>query len=211
MAFCNSCGANLEPGAKFCPKCGTGVPAAAAVVNPPSTAASTQSNSAIKLILIVVAVLVCLGIIGAVTTAIVGWRVARHTRVAESGGKVRVETPFGTVESNENSDEVIRSLGIDVYPGARALKGNAASVTTAGMHTVSAEFETDDPPEKVAEFYKPRLPHANISITDEKNYTFVSTENKNFITVNIEPQEGKTLIHIANVTGKAVAGAASTD
>jgi hypothetical protein len=30
-------------------------------------------------------------------------------------------------------------------------------------------------------------------------------------TINIEPQEGKTLIHIANVSGKAVAGGQTTD
>ena len=79
------------------------------------------------------------------------------------------------------------------------------------MHTVAAEFETDDPPERVADFYKKRLPHANIAVSDEKQYTIISHDKKNMFTINIEPQEGKTLIHIANVSGNAVAGGESTD
>ena len=66
MAFCNSCGATLDSGAKFCNKCGTTQPgAAAASVTPAGTApASTQkSGSALKIILIVVAVIVVLGIL----------------------------------------------------------------------------------------------------------------------------------------------------
>lgn len=207
MAFCNACGATIEPGAKFCPKCGGAVPAAAASTTP----ATAAQGNALKVILIVVAVVVGLCILGIGTATFIGWRIARHTRVENNGGKVRVETPFGTVESNDNSDEAARNIGIDVYPGARARKGSAASVTMGSMHTIAADFETDDPPERVAEFYKQRLPHANIAVSDEKQYTIISNDKKNMFTINIEPQEGKTLIHIANVSGKAVAGAESTD
>ena len=208
MAFCNACGATVEPGAKFCPKCGAAVPTAAVASTAPSTPA--QSN-ALKVILIVVAVVAGLCILGVGTATFIGWRIARHTRVEQDGGKVRVETPFGTVESTDNSDDAARNLGIDVYPGARARKGSAASVTMGSMHTVAADFETDDPPERVADFYKQRLPHANIAVSDEKQYTIISNDKNNMFTINIEPQEGKTLIHIANVSGKAVAGGQTTD
>ena len=60
MAFCNACGATVEPGAKFCPKCGAAVPAAAVASTAPATPA--QSN-ALKIILIVVAVIIGLGIL----------------------------------------------------------------------------------------------------------------------------------------------------
>jgi hypothetical protein len=207
MAFCNACGGTVEPGAKFCPKCGAAVPAAA-VASAPATPA--QSN-ALKVILIVVAIVVGLSILAIGTATFIGWRVARHTRVEQNGGKVRVETPFGTVESNDNSDEAARNLGIDIYPGARARKSSAANVTMGAMHTVAAEFETDDPPERVADFYKRKLPHANIAVSDEKQYTIISHDKKNMFTINIEPQDGKTLIHIANISGNAVAGGESTD
>ena len=208
MAFCNACGATVEPGAKFCPKCGAAVPAAAVASTTPATA--PQSN-ALKIILIVVAVIVGLGILSMGAIGLFVHRAVRQSHIESDGGKVRVETPYGTVESNDNSDEAARNLGIDVYPGARARKGSAASVTMGSMHTVAADFETDDPPERVADFYKKRLPHANIAVSDEKQYTIISTDKKNMFTISIEPQEGKTLIHIANVSGKAVAGAESTD
>jgi hypothetical protein len=214
MAFCNACGATIEPGAKFCPKCGAAVPAAAVA----STPATPAQSNAVKVILIVVAIVVGLSILGIGTATFVAWRVARYprdvarnTRVEQNGGKVRVETPFGTVESNDNSDEAARNLGIDIYPGARARKSSAANVTMGAMHTIAAEFETDDPPERVADFYKKRLPHANIAVSDEKQYTIISHDKKNMFTINIEPQDGKTLIHIANISGNAVAGGESTD
>jgi len=207
MAFCNACGATVEPGAKFCPKCGAAVPAAAVA----STPATPAQSNAVKVILIVVAIVVGLFILGIGTATFIGWRIARHTRVEQDRGKVRVETPFGTVESTDDSDEAARNLGIDVYPGARALKGNAANVTMGSMHTVAAEFETDDPPERVAEFYKKKLPHANIAVSDSKHYTIISHDKKNMFTINIEPQEDKTLIHVANISGNAVAGGESTD
>ncbi len=207
MAFCNACGATVEPGAKFCPKCGAAVPAAAVA----STPATPAQSNAVKVILIVVAIVVGLFILGICSATFIGWRIARHTRVEQDRGKVRVETPFGTVESTDDSDEAARNLGIDVYPGARALKGNAANVTMGSMHTVAAEFETDDPPERVAEFYKKKLPHANIAVSDAKHYTIISHDKKNMFTINIEPQEDKTLIHVANISGNAVAGGESTD
>jgi hypothetical protein len=212
MAFCNSCGATVEPAGKFCPKCGAGVPATAATPSVShAPAAPAQSSSAVKIVLIVAGVLVLLFVIGAGVTGIIAWRIARSTHVRQRNGNVKVETPFGTVESTDNAEDAARNLGIDLYPGARVLKGNAANLNFGGMHTVAAEFETDDPPEKVAEFYKSRLPAANVSVSDEKHYAIVSTANKNIVTVNIEAEDGKTRIHIANVSGKGAGDSGSSD
>jgi hypothetical protein len=95
---------------------------------------------------------------------------------------------------------------VDVYPGAQVMQNNAANVNVPGMHTVAVNLETDDPPEKVAEFYRSQLPHANVNVSDDKHYTIVSTRDKNLITVSIGPEDGKTMINIATVSGKAAAG-----
>lgn len=205
MAFCNSCGANLQSGARFCPKCGASQPVSGTtpVASASAPATPPQGSSALKIILIVVAVIVVLGILGAGTVAVIGWRIARHTRIHEQNGNVRVETPFGTVESTDNPEQAARNLGIEVYPGARVLKGNTAAI--GGTHTVTAEFESDDSADKVAAFYKSKLPNANINVADQDHYTIVSTD-KNLITINIEPQDGKTHIHIANISGKQMSG-----
>ena len=177
------------------------MPAGAATAAPAAPAAP-QSSSALKIILIVVGVLVVLFIAGAATTAFIGWRIARSSHVRENNGNVKVETPFGTVESTTNADEAARNLGVDVYPGATAKKSGAASMTIGGLHTVAAEFETSDSPDKVADFYKSKFPNANLVSAEGDHYSIVSTDKKNMITISIEPQDGKTRIHIANVSGK---------
>ncbi|HWY58478.1 MAG TPA: zinc ribbon domain-containing protein [Terriglobales bacterium] len=211
MAFCNSCGATLEPGAKFCPKCGTTVPMAAAipatVPSPPPT--SPQGSGALKIILIVVAVVIALGILGIGTLVFVVRRVAQNSRVRNRDGNVRVETPFGTVQSTNNPDEASRNLGIDLYPGARVVRGNTATI--GGMHTVEAEFESDDSAEKVMAFYSAKFPNANVNTKDQDHYAIVSTDNNNLITIKIEPDGSKSRIKIANVSGKNVSGGNSTN
>jgi len=213
MAFCNSCGERLEGGARFCAKCGAAQPAGAATpvaaapaAPAPAPAVQPQSSNALKIILIIVAVFVGLGILGVGTAAFIGWRIAHHTRITNKDGNVRVESPFGTVESSNNADDAARNLGVDIYPGATMRKGNAANITIAGMHTVSAEFETTDSAEKVADFYKSKFPDANMTMADQGRTTIVSNDKKNLITINIEPSDDKTVIHIANVSGKGLSG-----
>ncbi len=205
MAFCNSCGNNLESGAKFCSKCGT-VQAGANIGSTPVAVpphAATPNNS-LRIILIVVGAVILLGVISVAAITVIGLRIARHTRVENRDGNVRIESPFGDVETTNDPAQIAASLGVNVYPGARVLEGNAADVTVAGMHTISAEFETEDSPDKVAEFYKSKFPNPNVSNTAGGETTIVSTSKKNLITITIEPEGSKTRIHIANVSGKGV-------
>jgi flagellar basal body-associated protein FliL len=211
LAFCNSCGATLEPGAKFCPKCGTTVPMAAAIpaTSPAAPVPPAQRSGALKIILIVIALVFVLGVLGIGTLVFVVRRVAQNSHVRNKDGNVSVTTPFGSVQSTNNPEEASRNLGIDLYPGARVLKGNTASI--GGMHTVEAEYESDDSAEKVMAFYSSKFPNANVTTKDENHYSIVSTDNNNLITIKIEPEGSKTLIKIANVSGKNVTGGSSSD
>lgn len=204
MAFCNSCGATVETGVKFCPKCGKPVPATVAAATPNNPAPAAQSSNALKIVLVIVAVVIGLGLLAAVSGAFIAWRIAHHTHIHNDGDNVRVETPFGTVESTNNAADAVRELGIDVYPGAHSMKGSAATMSIGGMHTVAAEFESDDSVEKVGAFYKSRFPNAHVTTSEGDHYSIVSTDKKNIITINIEPQDSKTRIHIATVSGKKV-------
>jgi zinc-ribbon domain len=204
MAFCNSCGANLDSGAKFCSKCG-GVTPDAPATNAYSQASPVQvpgqSSSALKVILIAVAVVIGLGVLGTVAVTFIGLHLAHNTRIETSDGKVSVKGPFGSVVTTKDPEEAAKDLGVDAYPGAHALQGGAASVNIGGSHTVAANFESDDPPEKVAEFYKSKFPDARVAVSDEKHYSIVSVKNKQIVTINIEPAGDKTMIHIATVNG----------
>ncbi len=221
MAFCNSCGANLTAGATFCNKCGAAVPAtappvAAAPVAPvasTTTPATTGggSSSALKIILIVVAVIFGLGILGVGTVAFFIHRAVSRTHIEHRNGNVKVETPFGTVQSSDDSEEAIRNLGIDVYPGADSVKGSSASMNLGGMKTATAEFESDAAPATIAEFYRSKLPSATFNSAEGDHYTLISRSKGSMFTVNIEPRGDKTRISISKVTGKMVSGASSND
>jgi hypothetical protein len=211
MAFCNACGATLDAGAKFCNKCGALNPVAgsAAAVAQPGLPAAPQKSNALKIVLIIVGVLVMLFIAGVGTTAFLAWRIAKHTRIENRNGNVRVQTPFGTVESSQDPAEVARNLGVDMYPGARVIKGDSANVNFGGMHTVSAAFEADDPLDKVANFYKSALPGANVSESSSDHYSIVSTRGNKMITVNLESTGSGTRVQISSVSGKMIPGSSA--
>lgn len=207
MTYCNSCGANLESGARFCPKCGASQPGAAAASPVPVPARASSQSNTLKIVLIVVAAVVVLGALAIGTLTVIGLHIARRTHVTQNGENVRVQGPFGTITTDVS--DVSGQLGVDLYPGARMLKNNAANVQIAGVHTVAADFESDDPANKVADFYKSKFPNANVNVANQDHYTIISADNKNLVTINIETQGGKTLIHIASVGGKDATGNSS--
>ena len=205
MAFCNSCGATLNPGTKFCNKCGAvaaagpSAPAAAT----PSAAAPTGGSSALKIILIVVAVIVGIGILGVATVGIVGYRIAKSAHVRQEGGHVKVETPFGNVETSQDPQQAAKDLGVDVYPGAEVQKNGASSATFGAIHTVAANFESSDSVDKVCSFYKSRFPNAMVTTSDQNRCTIVSNDQKNMVTINIEPNGDASKFQITNVSKKS--------
>src|SRR5580693_10579268 len=141
MAFCNSCGASLDPGTRFCNKCGAAVSSAppAGVVAVPSAAAPAPTqgggSGVLKVILIVVGVFVILGVLAVSTVAFIGWRVARNMHVKHEGEHVKIESPFGSMETSKNPEDVARDLGVDIYPGARAERNGSATATFGSMRT----------------------------------------------------------------------------
>jgi zinc-ribbon domain len=210
MAFCNSCGTTLAPGAQFCNKCGTAVTGASlASTTPTQPVTPTPGGGAIKIVLIVIAVIASLGVLGLATLGIVGWHFARHSHVTHEGDHVKVETPLGSIETSKDPAQVASDLGIDIYPGAVAQKSGAASATFAGVRTVAASFQTSDSPDKVCSFYKSRFPSANVTTTDSNHCTIVSTDKQNAVTINVEghvfkePNQGDfTSFQISSVTRK---------
>jgi hypothetical protein len=176
MAFCNSCGANIAPGTRFCNKCGAAVltssPAPAAATSAPpavSSPAPASGGGALKAILIVVGVIVLFIILGVTSIAFFAWRVAHHARVRHDGDNVKVETPFGTVETTKDPQDAARNLGVDLYPGAEVLKEGSVSMTFGTVHTAALNFETSDSVDKVCSFYKPKFPNATVVTSEARS------------------------------------------
>jgi zinc ribbon protein len=211
MAFCNSCGASLNDGTKFCNKCGAatgvaaapGTPVSAPRPVPSAVPSSGGSSSALKIILIIVAVIVFIGILGMVTCGIVVHRIAKSAHVSQNGDNVKVETPFGSMETNKDPAQVAKDLGVDIYPGAEFQKNGSASVNFGSIHTVTASFTTSDSLDKVCDFYRSRFPSAMTSSSDSDHCNFVSNDGKNMITVNAQSGGDRTKVQISNVTKKA--------
>jgi hypothetical protein len=206
MAFCNSCGASLDPGTKFCNKCGAAVssaPSAAVVATPPAAApAPTQGGGSgvLKVILIVVGVFVILGVLAVSTVAFIGWRVARNMHVKQEGNHVKVDTPFGSMETSRNPEEMARDLGVDIYPGARAEKNGSATASFAGIRTASAVFKSSDSVDQVSTFYKAKFPNAMVTTSDENRCKIIAQDNKNMTTIDIQADDGQTKIQITHVS-----------
>lgn len=84
----------------------------------------------------------------------------------EKGGgeKVDIQTPVGGIHVSQDANA--RDTGLPTYPGARPKEktkndGNNANVNISsgffGIKVVAIEFTSDDPPEKVAAFYREQL------------------------------------------------------
>jgi hypothetical protein len=208
MAFCNSCGTTLNPGTKFCNKCGAAVAATPSTPAVASTAATpppapTGGSNALKIILIVVAVIVFIGILGVATVGIIGYRIAKSSHVSQNGDHVKVETPFGSVESSNDPDQAAKDLGVELYPGAEVQRNGASSASFGGIRTVTAVFETSDAPDKVCTFYKSKFPGAMVTTSEQNHCTIVSNDRKNMVTINIEASGDTTKLQITNVTKKS--------
>jgi zinc-ribbon domain len=226
MAFCNSCGASIAPGTSFCNKCGAAIVGSAPAVAlsgvgsaPPSPSTApgvppASGSGALKTILIVVGVVVFVGILGFASLSFLAWRSFAHrTRVHQDGGNVKVETPFGTVQTTKDPQEAARNLGVDLYPGAQVSQEGAASATFGGIHTVALNLDTSDSVDQVCSFYKPKFPNAMVTSTNANQCTIVSNDQKNdqknMITINAKTENGKTRIAITNVSRSGGAGSSS--
>jgi zinc-ribbon domain len=215
MAFCNKCGTAITQGTRFCNKCGapilaSGFPSSAPAPAPPTPSATptpTQAappggSNALKVVLIVVGAVILIGVLGLGVLTFVGIHIAKRSRVHDEGDRVKVETPFGTVESTKDPEQAAKNLGIDIYPGAEVQKDGASSAEFGNMRTVSATFESSDSVDKVCSFYKARLPNANVSTSEENHCTIVSTAPPNVTTINVESRGSGAKFQISTVAKK---------
>ena len=203
MAFCTSCGATMEASASVCPSCGKAIGGATAPQ--PAAAAPAPAKSgggALKVILIVLGGIFLL-IFLVIALALGGaYYVAKQSHVEQGPGGAKVETPFGTVETtNEDSAKIAEKMGVEVYPEAKPLPGGA-SVSLGGMHSATVMFESDDPPEKIEEFYRKQFPNANVSSQHDGGGTrtvLMVGGGEKWTTIAIEAHDGGSKFTISSV------------
>jgi len=176
-AFCTKCGASVPDGMAFCSACGAPVasaatpvastpvayvppassaPAAGGYAQPVAVAAPAGGSSALKIILIIVAVFVGIGVLVVAGIGFTIWRVSKTVHVSDSGKGVSVSVPGGGSYSAGNITVTASDLGVDIYPGAAQQQG-AVRVSTPNGTAITAVYQTSDPMDKVVDFYKDKL------------------------------------------------------
>lgn len=205
-SFCSKCGAELSPNTQFCAACGAPAAAVPAVVVPvqPVAVPAKSGSSALKIILIILAVFIGLGILGAGAFGFFVWRVAHAVHISGNGSDMSIHTPGGTLTANTSETYTAGDLGTDIYPGATSGKGGMRMTLPTGS-MVSAVYVTGDSKAQVLDFYKTRF-GSNASVFDSADGT-VLTVNKSqkesvvvTITKGSSQYDGKTEIHIVHTT-----------
>jgi len=200
MAACAKCGAALaSDGAGFCPACGAPVGAAASAQpvsaplppSPPpaySVAAPPRSgNTVLKVVLIVVAVVVGLGVLGAAAVGYIGYK-AVHNGAISVG----------------DSSMTSADLGVDLYPSATPVEHGAVRLKMAGHSMVTATYKTSDPPEQVVSFYKGKLGDSAIVNESDRGTTLqvVRSNDDDHLVITVKPDaNGGTAIAIVHQSG----------
>jgi zinc-ribbon domain len=210
-SFCTKCGSPLAANAGFCTSCGTPVSAGVATPQPPPVtaapagmpppaaeygqypAATKGSGGVVKIVLIVVAVVVGLGVLAAGAFGFMAWRVAHSIVHTDSSGNTTISTPGGSVSAGKNVDISAADLGVPIYPGAtRGEGGMHMSLPTGSVD--SAIFVSDDPVSTVVAFYKGKL---------GANETDVNTDSGSMLSSGKEGADGKsgTMITVSPGSG----------
>ncbi len=170
---------------------------------PSAPPAQTGGSSALKIVLIIIAVIFGLGILAAGAFGFFVWRVA-HSIHVNHNGDLSINTPAGHISANTDEHFSSSDLGTDPYPGATTGKGSMRmSLPTGTM--VSAVYVTSDSKDQVVAFYKSKFPD-NVSTYDTGSGSVI-TYNKSdresivvTITTNSSEYDGKTQIHILHTT-----------
>jgi hypothetical protein len=206
MAVCAKCGAALpSDGPGFCPACGAPVGAAApaavptAAAVPPVYAAAplgyaaappqSSSGGVLKVVLIVIAVVVGLGILGTATVGFIGYRALHSAGASFSAGS-------GAQVSTDD-------LGVDPYPNSTALPNQTVRMKLAGHQMVTAIYTTSDAPDSVVSYFKGKMGDSAV-VSQTTQGTAIQTGESgsgDHLIVSVQPQGSSTKIVIVHTTG----------
>jgi zinc-ribbon domain len=204
-SFCSKCGTGIPAGAQACPACGTVQAAATAYPAPPAALPAKQGSSALKIVLIILAVFVGLGVLSAGAFGFFVWRATHALRAAANGEKMSLNLPGGSFSAGSDQSFTASDLGTDIYPGASSAKGSMRMTLPTGT-MVSAAYVTSDSKDQVVAFYKSKFGANNVTSFDGADGSVItyakSQQEQIVVTVTSSPSQydGKTQIHIVHTT-----------
>jgi len=212
--FCSKCGVELSPDTRFCQGCGapTGfaaapmsaaAPAAAQVPVAPAPAVTAPSSGTLKLVLIIVGAIVCLGMLSVVAVMFGIWRVSRSVHVDRSGG-VTISTPGGKISTGRTSTAHLTEteVGAPIYPGAIPEEGGFKLGAENGSMATYV-FKTSDSVPQVLAFYRDKFGPKTSVIETPQGGVVTAAKNDNesiMVTIGHDESEDKTSIAITHTT-----------
>jgi hypothetical protein len=176
------------------------IQATGVTAQPASAQPRAGGSSALKIVLIIVAVFAFLAmmVVGVIGYGV--WRVSRAVHVNRATGETTISTSSGTFSANTSPKFTADELGTDIYPGAQPGKGGLRMTLPTGP-MVSASFLTSDSKDQVIAFYKNKF--GSQAMTVDTGDGAVLTVNKSkqdslMLTITQKPSQfdGKTQIHI---------------
>jgi hypothetical protein len=175
-------------------------------------APASSGPSALKIVLIVVAIIVGLGVLGVGIVGYTFYRAVHGMHVTTSGSgenaKMTMSLPGGTISANTAETFTASDLGTDIYPGATAGKGSMRMTMPTGSW-VTAIFVTPDSKDQVVSFYKARL-GSEVSVYDSADSAVISVQKGKqesiivTVTANKAEYNGKTQIAIVHTVSNKV-------
>jgi hypothetical protein len=220
-SYCGKCGTEVPSGTQFCTACGTpssAGPVAAVPVEQlpvqqvpvqqvpfqPAPVQAKSGSSALKIVLIVVAIFVGLGILAAGAVGYGVWRVAHRLGVSTNGQHVTMSTSEGTVDFNASKSYSADELGTEIYPGAQSAKGGMKMDLPSGS-MITGIFTTSDSKDQVVAFYKGKF-GSEASVMDVQDAAIMTVKKgaKESVMVTVTSKDsendGKTKIAIVHTT-----------
>ncbi len=167
---------------------------------PPPAASPVQGGSALKIILIIVAVLVGLALIGILIFALGIWRVTRAVHVHNSGDGVTISTPGGDISAGNSTTLTEADLGVPIYPGAaRNADEGGLHIRSTNGSMVTGVYTTGDSPAQVIAFYKSKMSSDTAVIETGQGAILTSGKQGKesvVVTISTDTSDNKTKIAV---------------
>jgi hypothetical protein len=157
---------------------------------PQSAQPAKSSGGALKVILMVVAIAVGIGVLAAGKLGFAGWRASQSTPANAKTKDALFSIPgIGSIATGSDATADPSQLGAPVYPGAVQEKG-AVSVGTSKAAGAEARFTTSDPVSQVVSFYTSNMTGAIVAATASGAVINAGPSATDRVTVTITPGSG---------------------
>ncbi|HYM09094.1 MAG TPA: hypothetical protein VEU62_00100 [Bryobacterales bacterium] len=186
----------------------SGIPASP---GPPPPSAPPPASTG-RLIAIVIAVVLGIGLLTAAGLLMVGLRFASQVHVTQRRDgqdgeeSVKVDTPFGRLRVQKQRDVDPKLLGIPLYPGAVVANDDSSArvdldldFADKSLRVLAVQMETPDSFDQVVDFYRQEAADFTFTHKSGREAQFLLQHGRSKKVIAITEKNGRTRISLANI------------